>query len=273
MNKLILFLAFSVLLLVPVVAQNAFAHQAVTTPSLCRPFVDPGGTAGHSVNAGVSGSSVSGSYPGVAGISVNAVRAVINLGGIGSGPFLVFTDTSSPYLYSFNNLAPGFYTVVACFMTSTTTIHTSSTTFTIAAPPPDSVITCGLNTFDSSGQCLPVADLAFCGAGTVHIGDFCLPVANGGFVCGDKTMEVAGICVPDLSQICQTGTFDQDMMCFATSTGQVIGGYLIDINSASLFVSAIGVNPVITGLVGITIAGITGQAVWFVHRRNKSENS
>ena len=62
-------------------------------------------------------------------------------------------------------------------------------------------------------------------------------------------------------------------MCFATSTGQVVGGYLIDINSASLFVAAIGVNPVITGLVGITIAGITGQAVWFVHRRKRIKES
>jgi len=132
---------------------------------------------------------------------------------------------------------------------------------------------CGPNTFESGGQCLPVAGLNFCGAGTAPVGGFCLPVSSGGFECGSKTMEVAGICLPDLPLICGDGTFIQNMMCFATSSGQVVGGYLIDINSASLFVAAIGVNPVITGLVGITIAGVAGQAVWFVHRRRKSENS
>ncbi len=50
----------------------------------------------------------------------------------------------------------------------------------------------------------------------------------------------------------------------------LIGGYLIDIDNASLFVAAIGTNPVITGLVGITLAGIAGQALWFVHRRKNS---
>ncbi len=52
----------------------------------------------------------------------------------------------------------------------------------------------------------------------------------------------------------------------------MIGGELLDIDTMSLFIGAIGVNPVITGLVGITIAGVAGQAIWFVHRR-KSENS
>ncbi len=141
----------------------------------------------------------------------------------------------------------------------------------IAVQPFEEVvpITCGPNTFESAGECLPIGDLNFCGAGTTPVGGFCLPVANGGFECGSKTMEVAGICLPDLPLICGDGTFIQNMMCFATSSGQVIGGYLIDINSASLFVAAIGVNPVITGLVGITLAGIAGQAAWFVHRRKK----
>jgi len=49
----------------------------------------------------------------------------------------------------------------------------------------------------------------------------------------------------------------------------MIGGDLLDINTLPLLVGAIGVNPVITGLVGITIAGVAGQAVWFVHRRKK----
>ena len=49
----------------------------------------------------------------------------------------------------------------------------------------------------------------------------------------------------------------------------MIGGELLDINTISLLVGAIGVNPIITALVGITIAGVAGQAVWFVHRRKK----
>jgi len=47
----------------------------------------------------------------------------------------------------------------------------------------------------------------------------------------------------------------------------MIGGELLNINTLPLLVGAIGVNPIITGLVGITIAGVAGQAVWFVHRR------
>jgi len=50
----------------------------------------------------------------------------------------------------------------------------------------------------------------------------------------------------------------------------MVGGQLLDINTLPLLVGAIGVNPIITGLVGITVAGIIGQAVWFVHRRKKN---
>jgi hypothetical protein len=49
-----------------------------------------------------------------------------------------------------------------------------------------------------------------------------------------------------------------------------VGGELLDINTVSLLVGAMGVNPVITALMGITIAGIVGQTVWFVHRRKKN---
>ena len=49
----------------------------------------------------------------------------------------------------------------------------------------------------------------------------------------------------------------------------MIGGELLDINTVSLLVGAIGTNPVITALIGITLAGVAGQVVWFVHRRKK----
>jgi len=44
---------------------------------------------------------------------------------------------------------------------------------------------------------------------------------------------------------------------------------LLDIDSWALFVANIGVNPVITGLVAITMAGVAEQAAWFIHRRKK----
>jgi len=49
----------------------------------------------------------------------------------------------------------------------------------------------------------------------------------------------------------------------------MIGGELLDINTLPLLVGAIGVNPVITALVAITMGGVAAQAVWFVHRRRK----
>jgi len=57
---------------------------------------------------------------------------------------------------------------------------------------------------------------------------------------------------------------------FPLNMGSMIGGELLDINTVSLLIASIGVNPVITALVGITIAGVAGQAIWFVHRRRKS---
>ncbi len=53
----------------------------------------------------------------------------------------------------------------------------------------------------------------------------------------------------------------------------VVGGYLIDIDYTPLFVAALGTSPIITGLVGITLAGVAGPTVWFVYRRKNIENS
>lgn len=53
----------------------------------------------------------------------------------------------------------------------------------------------------------------------------------------------------------------------------MIGGELLDLDTMALFVGAIGVNPVITGLVAITIDGVAAQAIWYVNSRRKSENS
>ena len=90
--------------------------------------------------------------------------------------------------------------------------------------------------------------------------------------CQDKATLVGNHCVPDLSQVCGSGTIPQNLMCIAQSMGSMIGGSLLEINSVSLLVGAIGTNPIITGLVGITIAGITGQAVWFIHKTKKNNS-
>ena len=93
-----------------------------------------------------------------------------------------------------------------------------------------------------------------------------------GFPRSSKTMLVNQQCVPDLNQICGSGTTPDfsSVMGFATSMGSMIGGTLLETNTLPLLVGAIGVNPIITGLVGITLAGIVGQTAWFVHRRKKS---
>jgi len=54
---------------------------------------------------------------------------------------------------------------------------------------------------------------------------------------------------------------------FPMNMGSMIGGELLDIDTMALFVGAIGVNPVITGLVAITMGGVAAQAIWYVNSR------
>jgi len=72
-----------------------------------------------------------------------------------------------------------------------------------------------------------------------------------------------------LAAQCEGASFLFENHCFAEALNSMIGGELLAINTVPLLVGAIGTNPIITGLVGITIAGVAGQAVWFVHRRKK----
>lgn len=51
----------------------------------------------------------------------------------------------------------------------------------------------------------------------------------------------------------------------------MIGGELLDLDTLSLFIGAIGVNPVITGLVAITMGGVAAQAIWYFNSRRKNE--
>lgn len=132
---------------------------------------------------------------------------------------------------------------------------------------------------DSDGDGTPdgcdTLDNNDCGIGTIadnNLGQ-CIGT-NQGFQCGDKTESDGFFCVPKLDEICGQGTTPNfnSVMCVVTNLGNMIGGELLDINTVSLLVGAIGVNPVITGLVGITLAGIVGQAVWFVHKRKKNNS-
>ena len=56
--------------------------------------------------------------------------------------------------------------------------------------------------------------------------------------------------------------------CFSVA----IGGILIEIDTMALLVATTGTNPVITLMIGITIAGVAGQVAWFIHKKKKSNN-
>ena len=111
-----------------------------------------------------------------------------------------------------------------------------------------------------------------CGEGTLEVDNECIP--NLKSICSFKnTSDLENLlCIPDLEEICGEGTIMQGMMCVAKTTMEAVGGELLAIDSAALFVAAIGVNPVVTGLVVITLAGVVGQTVWFLHKRKKLQD-
>ena len=125
---------------------------------------------------------------------------------------------------------------------------------------------------DGMGNACDENPTLFCGQGTTQVGFECQG-GSSGLTCGQGTIEVVGICIPDLNQICGQGTIISGMQCIAQQVNNIIGGVLLDIDNTALFVAAIGTNPVITGLVGITIAGVAWQAVWFIHKKKNSNKS
>jgi len=74
---------------------------------------------------------------------------------------------------------------------------------------------------------------------------------------------------PTLEAQCQGAAVLISNHCFAEALASMVGGILLSIDTTAVLVSAIGTDPVITGLVAITMAGIVGQAAWFIHRRKK----
>jgi len=88
--------------------------------------------------------------------------------------------------------------------------------------------------------------------------------------CQNNAVLVGNHCEPDLAVICSTGTIVSGLQCIAIGAGQMIGGTLLEIDKFALIVAAIGIDPLITGLVAITIVGVAGQVAWFVHRKKRN---
>ena len=83
--------------------------------------------------------------------------------------------------------------------------------------------------------------------------------------CAAPAILVDDITHPDQ---CQGAAVLLSNHCFAEIMA-MIGGVLLSIDKTALLVGAIGTDPVITGLVALTMAGIAGQTAWFIHRRKK----
>ncbi len=105
----------------------------------------------------------------------------------------------------------------------------------------------------------------------------CPPPYLSDMLVSSATVESFFACIADpiptphitLAAQCEGASFLFENHCFAEALSSMIGGELLAINTLPLLVGAIGVNPIITGLVAITLAGVAAQAIWFVHRRNK----
>ena len=73
---------------------------------------------------------------------------------------------------------------------------------------------------------------------------------------------------PTLAAQCQGAAVLVGNHCFAEVMA-IIGGALLSIDTTAVLVAAIGTDPVVTGLVALTMAGVAGQTAWFIHRRKK----
>ena len=107
----------------------------------------------------------------------------------------------------------------------------------------------------------------FCDEGTSQVGFGCVPTST--TTCSSGTILQENECVPDLDSICGEGTFISELQCLGLGI-QAVGGTLLKINTFALFVSAIGVNPVITALVVATMVGVAAQVGWIVHKKKKN---
>ena len=83
--------------------------------------------------------------------------------------------------------------------------------------------------------------------------------------CGQGTILQNGQCVPDLLVLCSGGSMIENGVCVC----KMVGGMLFDIDAVAVLSAAIGTDPLITGLVALTMAGVVGQAAWLIHRRKR----
>ncbi len=251
MAKLLIAVVFSVLLLVPVGAQNAFAVTFTAVQS--GDWFDDTTWVGTSPeNIILSGDIVIIT----AGFFVTIPNGLI----INNGHIIIenFAELDLDGTTELFNRPSGYIQVEpigSVFLSGSNSIIRNDGMFIYECKPPQ------------ANSVVPVAP------NSVHQPiDTCQELLDLSMVCSVGTVLSGNECVPDLNQICSTGTIvepTQMLTCIAQAAGSMIGGALLEINTLPLLVGAIGTNPIITGLVGITIAGVAGQAVWFVHRRKK----
>jgi len=191
LNKLIPLLAFSILLLVPVGAQNAFADSGLHT-IIIDPPLPP--------NLAASPVTISG--------TINPPSTL---------PSLHFVSITSDIDGTFAGCDVGISNWV-CILDSPLSLGTHTLSFTLFPP------------------------------GSAEQVEIQLII---GTICGPGTVFEDGVCV------CEQ------------QNNQCVGGVIIDTDTVSLLAGAIGIDPLLTGLIGITIGGLAVQAVWFVHRRKK----
>ncbi len=112
----------------------------------------------------------------------------------------------------------------------------------------------------------------------IEIGNFnpnCSPGYGAGVLVFGNPSTICGAPIsggtPTNPGSCQDGTvLDANDHCVCElQNNQCIGGVIIDTDAVSLLAGTIGIDPLLTGLIGITIGGLAVQAVWFVHRRRK----
>jgi len=253
LKKLLALIAFSLLLLLPVGTQNAFA--VITTVD----FTDDGTFTTASIVE--SGLTVTGS---------NTLN-ILNLSGLGVvGGVDSFIDGSEFVMFTFDDPAIDVSYIV-----------TSAINFDGDGKLGEAFI----EAFDFNGISLGV--LSIDGTGIKDLTALFGGVAISKFI---VTADVDGNTIssvtftPDLAlaELLQRldnieqkhqDDFDMLLQLIQNAGSMAVGGLMIPVDTVVLLAAAIGVDPLITGLVAITMAGVAAQAVWFVHRRKKNNSS
>ncbi len=126
----------------------------------------------------------------------------------------------------------------------------------------------GNSEFDSDGGVRVAGTLN--NSGEMFLGEITtIRILSTGVVNNDCSGTITG-------ETTTSGTINSGRIIFddgtlaSTCFSVMVGGILIEIDTMALLVAATGINPVITLMIGITIAGVAGQVAWFIHRRRKN---